>query len=174
MVKKKAAIMIAALAIIALGVSVLLYNDYNSKRTETNEVRWEYTPLLSSRYPAMPFTFDVSYQKITATCNNGTLIDFDHFDDSSEGYPQGKSLTIQNEGKLYWVPQDQEENIFAVASAEITFTVLSEENTVLYKGVLAIKQVEETTFGSIYSAVLEDNSGLTMIQNEYELGGILT
>lgn len=148
--------------------------SFSDGETVSNEVQWEYTPSMSFRYPAMPFTFDVSCQEITATCDNGTLIDFDHFDDSSESYPQGKSLTIQNGGKLYWAPWDQEEDVSAAVSAEITFAVLSEENTVLYKGVLVIKQMEETTFGSIYSAVLETGSGLTLIQDEYELGGILT
>lgn len=147
---------------------------FSDGETVSNEVQWEYTPSMSFRYPAMPFTFDVPCQEITATCDNGTLIDFDHFDDSSESYPKGKSLTIQNAGKLYWAPWDREEDASAVASAEITFAVLSEENTVLYEGVLVIKQMEKTTFGSIYSAILEDSSGLTLIQDEYESGGILT
>lgn len=61
-----------------------------------------------------------------------------------------------------------------MASAEVTFTVLGEETTVLYKGILVIKQMEETTFGSIYSAILKDGSGLTLIQDEYNFGSILT
>lgn len=148
--------------------------SFSDEEAVSNDVLWEYTPSMSSRYPAMPFTFDISCQEIIATCDNGTLIDFDHFDDSSKSYPQGKSLTIQNARKLYWAPWDQEEDTSAVASAEVTFTVLGEENIVLYKGVLVIKQMEETTFGSIYSAILEDRSGLTLIQDGYNLGGILT
>lgn len=155
-------------------ISVSDWKDGNDtfELRETDEVQWEYTPLLSSRYPAMPFSFDVSCQEIVATCDNGTLIDFDHFDDTSESYPQGKSLTIQNTGNLYWAPHDQEEYTPAV-SAEVTFTVLDENGKVLYEGILVVVRVEETTFGAIYAATLEDGSGLTLTHHNDQLGGIL-
>lgn len=139
----------------------------------SNEVKWEYMHAVSSRYPAMALTFAVSCQEITVTCDNGTLIDFDNYDDSIEGYPKGKSLTIQNAGRLYWAPWGQDDDILAVSSAEITFTVLGEENTVLNEGTLVIKQIEETEFGWLYSAILEDGSGLTLTQDEHQPGGIL-
>lgn len=143
------------------------------EKVVSNEVRWEYTPVMSSRYPAMPFSFDVSCQTIMAVCDNGTLVDFDNFDDISQSYPQGKSLTIQNTDKLYWAPWAGEDGTDA-ASAEVAFTVLSENGTVLYRGILSIVRAEETKFGAIYSATLEVGSGLTLTQEEYQLGGILT
>ena len=138
------------------------------------EVRWEYTPYFSSRYPAMPFSFDISCQEIMATCNNGTLIDFDHFNDVIGKYPSGKSLTIQNAGKLYWAPWDEEEYADA-ASAVVTFTVVDQEGAVLHEGALDIVQKSKTTGSAIYSAKLEDGSGLALTQDEgHQSGGILS
>ena len=106
-------------------------------------------------------------------CDNGTLIDFDHFDDTHESYPQGKSITVQDTGTLYWAPWDEEEDI-AAASAEVAFTVLGRDDAVIYEGTLSIARGEETKFGAIYSAALEGGPELTLVQDEHQRGGILT
>ena len=140
--------------------------------TAKNEIRWEYTPEMSSRYPAMCFSFDTPHQKVTAACDNGTLIDFDHFDDIIQGYPHGKSLTIQNADSFYWGPWDNEECLDAV-SAKVTFQIFDESGTMLHKGHLKISQDKESPLGAIYSAKLEGNSGWILAQDEYQQGGIL-
>lgn len=142
------------------------------EKVVSNEALWAFTST-SARLPAMSFSFDVSYQEIMAVCDNGTLVGFDNFDDISQSYPEGKSLTIPNDKKLYWAPWVEDEDTLAT-SAKVTFTVLGKDGEVLYKGILSIERTEETDFGAIYSATLEDCNGLTLTQDEWQSGGILT
>lgn len=136
-------------------------------------VRWEYTPTMSSRYPAMALFFSVPGQEVQAACNNGALIDFDHFDSVSQSYPQGKSLTAECGGTLYWAPWDEETGGTA-AEAEVTFTIVDGTGAVLHEGRIVIVWEEKTEFGEIYSAVLEEGTGLILMQNAYQGGGIVT
>lgn len=137
----------------------------------SGEVFWEYMPMMSSRYPAMPFSFDGSFCKITAACGNGVLIDYDHFDYDNKTYPQGKTISIQNGGNLYWAPWFEGED---AGSAEVTFNITDEDDTVIHEGSLLIIRTEETKLGTIYSASLKEGSGLTLTQNPSQLGGVIS
>ena len=141
--------------------------------TVSDAIRWEYTPILSSRYPAMALSFSVPCQEVQAACNNRTLIDYDHFDSVSGGYPLGKSLPAECGGVLYWAPWDEEAG-GAAAGAEVTFTIVDETGTVLHEGRIVIAKEEETELGAIYCAVLEEGEGLILMQSEVQPGGIVT
>lgn len=141
----------------------------------SDTIYWEFTPLLSSRRPALAFSFDVPCQEIAAECDSGSLVDFDHSDEENMGYPQGKSLSVPGGSRLYWSPFDGEvaESV-AAASAELTFSVTDESGTVLYHGTLNITEREKTQHGILYSASLVLGSGLTLAQNESQSGGVLS
>lgn len=124
---------------------------------------WEYQPLLSSKRPAFPFHFNIfSPLSIEAECDNGTLIDYDNHDGTA--YPHGKQLTLSSGSTLYWTPQTEGREDFAL-SAEITFTVYA-GNDVLYTGSISIfgEKVEDSPTNAAYSATLGEGSGLTMEQ----------
>lgn len=137
---------------------------------------WEYQPLLSSKLPAFPFTFNISSpMSIELKCDNGMLVDYDNHDGTA--YPQGKQLTIPNGSTLYWMPQTEGSEDFAL-SAEITFTVY-DGNDVLYTGSISIfgEKVEGSPTDATYSATLDEGSGLSMEQalemNGKELEGAI-
>lgn len=136
---------------------------------------WEYQPLLSSKLPAFPFHFNIfSPLSIKAECDNGTLVDYDSHDGIA--YPHGKQLTIPNGSTLYWTPQTEGSEDFAL-SAKITFTVY-DGNDALYKGVISIfGEMEDSPANVIYSAALSEDSGLTMEQaiemNRKEMEGAI-
>lgn len=134
-------------------------------------IYWEFTPLLSSHRPALAFFFDVPCQEIAAECDSGSLVDFDHSDE----YPQGKSLSVPGGSRLYWSPFDGEvAEPVAAASAELAFSVMDESGTVLYHGILNITEREKTQHGILYSASLVLGSGLTLVQDESQSGGVLS
>ena len=137
---------------------------------------WEYQPLLSSKLPAFPFTFNISSpMSIELKCDNGMLVDYDNHDGTA--YPQGKQLTIQNGSTLYWTPQTEGSEDVAL-SAEITFTVY-DGNDVLYTGTISIfgEKAEGSPTYATYSATLDEGSGLSMEQaiemNGKELEGAI-
>lgn len=147
----------------------------SDENSPSDTIYWEFTPLLSSRLPALAFSFDVPCYEITAECNSGSLIDYDHFDNEKGCYPQGKSLAVPSGSSLYWAPFDDEmaESVVA-ASAELTFSVTNESGTVLYHGTLKITEREKSRLGMIYSASLALGSGLTLAQDETLSGGVLS
>lgn len=143
----------------------------------SDTIYWEFTPLLSSRRPAMAFSFDVPCQEITAECDSGALVDFDHFDEENLCYPQGKSLTVPDGSSLYWSPVDDETaESTAAVSAELTFSVsvTDESGTVLYHATLNITESEKTQHGILYAASLAFGSGLTLAQDESRSGGVFS
>ena len=127
-----------------------------------SNVVWEYEPLLSSKLPAFPFQFDLPYSTIKAECDTGTLIGYQDHDGTA--YPEGKQLSFPSGSTLYWTPQ-AEENYKYDRSAEISFTIYDEDKAT-FTGSISI-QVETAGGGSetvVYSAVLNDGSGLSMTQ----------
>lgn len=137
-------------------------SDNTSPNTHTapNAV-WEYQPLLSSKRPAFPFHFNIFPPlSIEAECDNGTLIDYENHDGTA--YPHGKQLTLSSGSTLYWTPQTEGSEDFAL-SAEITFTVY-DWNDALYTGSISIfgEKVEDSPTNAAYSATLGEGSGLTM------------
>lgn len=152
-------------------------SEASTTESTSDTIYWEYTPLLSSRLPALAFSFDVPCHEIIAECDSGSLIDYDHFDNEKGCYPQGKSLTMPDGSSLYWAPFDDEMAEYVVAaSAELTFSVTNESGTVLYHGTLKITEEEKSQQGmvSTYSASLAPGSGLTLVQNETQSGGVLS
>lgn len=143
-------------------------------KAASNEARWEYMPSLSSRRPAMPFSFDVPGREIMASCDHGTLISYDIFSEAYGGYLRGASITIPISRPLYWAPWSEEDDTLTAPLAEVTFTVLDDDGAPLHEGTLSITCVEEFPLGAVYSATLESGRGLTLTQNESRLGGILT
>lgn len=129
---------------------------------------WEYQPLSSSKLPAFPFHFNISYSSIEAECDNGTLVDYDNHDGTA--YPQGKQLTITNGSTLYWAPQTEDSYDFAL-SAEITFTAYDGDN-LLYTGSISIfgKELEDSPTDATYSATLGEDSGL-LLEQAIEMNG---
>ena len=137
-----------------------------------SNVVWEYEPLLSSKLPAFPFKFDLPYSTIKAECDTGTLIGYQDHDGAA--YPQGKQLSIPSGSILYWTPQ-AEENYKYEPSAEITFTIYDEDDPI-FTGSISI-QVETAGSGSetvVYSAMLNDGSGLSMAQATDTEGAVIT
>lgn len=157
------------LAVLLLAILLLAVSPFFAARffmispTEQEQsVIWEYEPLLSSKLPAFPFTFNLPYSAIEAECDNGTLIGYDDHDGTA--YPQGKQLTIPNGSTLYWTPQTEESEDFSL-SAEITFTVYDGNDT-LYTGTISIssEKVQDSPTNATYSATLDEDSGLSMEQ----------
>lgn len=105
------------------------------------QVQWEYTPLLSSRYPAFPFHFDFGfpYTHIEAQCRNGTLIGYDDYDGSR--YPQGQTLTVPFGSGLYWSPHA--ESFSRVPVDTIAFTIYNDEEAI-YSGLLELPRSTTT------------------------------
>lgn len=139
---------------------------------DEGEVIWNYMPLLSSRYPAFPFRFELPYTRIEAASSAGSLIGFD--DHNGTGYPQGRTLTVPSGSALYWSPQERDEygDDYAL-SAEITFAVY-EEDEVLYTGVLSITGTAQAGGFADYSAVLTGCDGLKMLQASHSEGAVLS
>ena len=123
---------------------------------------WKYQPLLSSKLPAFPFHFNIPYSSIELECDNGTLVDYDNYDGTT--YPQGKQLIISNSSAVYWMPQTEGSEGFAL-SAEITFTAY-DGNDELYTGSISIfgEKTEGSPTNATYSATLGEDSGLKMEQ----------
>ena len=137
-----------------------------------SNVVWEYQPLLSSKLPAFPFKFDLPYSTIKAECDTGTLIGYQ--DHNGTAYPEGKQLSFPSGSTLYWTPQ-AEENYKYEPSAEITFTIYNEDDAI-FTGSISI-QVETAGSGSetvVYSAMLNDGSGLSMAQATDAEGAVIT
>ena len=138
----------------------------------TSNVVWEYEPLLSSKLPAFPFQFDLPYSTIRAECDTGTLIGYQDHDGTA--YPQGKQLSLPSGSTLYWTPQ-AEENYKYEPSVEITFTIYDEDEAT-FTGAISI-QAETAGSGSetvVYSAVLNEGSGLSMTQATDTEGAVIT
>ena len=138
----------------------------------TSNVVWEYEPLLSSKLPAFPFQFDLPYSTLKAECDTGTLIGYQDHDGTA--YPQGKQLSLPSGSTLYWTPRTEENNKHE-PSAEITFTIYDEDDAI-FTGSISI-QVDTARSGLeivVYSAILNDGSGLTMTQASDTEGAIIT
>lgn len=138
----------------------------------TSNVVWEYEPLLSSKLPAFPFQFDLPYSTLKAECDTGTLIGYQDHDGTT--YPQGKQLSLPSGSTLYWTPRTEENNKHE-PSAEITFTIYDEDNAI-FTGSISI-QVDTARSGLeivVYSAKLNDGSGLTMTQATDTEGAVIT
>lgn len=137
-----------------------------------SNVVWEYQPLLSSKLPAFPFKFDLPYSTIKAECDTGTLIGYQ--DHNGTAYPEGKQLLFPSGSTLYWTPH-AEENYKYERSAESSFTIYDEDKAI-FTGSISI-QVEAAGDGSetaVYSAMLNDGSGLSMTQATDTEGAVIT
>lgn len=144
---------------------IILYYDDIGKVTDfvlsdsDDEVRWEYIPHMSSRFPAMLISFDTDYSEISATCDNGTLLCVNHGAIKSHG----NSLTVSNTANFYWAPWTYDEESTEAQSAKITFTVFGKDKEALYNGVITITGTK--TF--LYSVTMESSSGI-LIQDKYK------
>ncbi|WP_418668155.1 hypothetical protein [Allofournierella sp.] len=137
-----------------------------------SNVVWEYEPLLSSKLPAFPFKFDLPYSTIKAECDAGMFIGYQGHDGTA--YPQGKQLSLPSGSTLYWMPQE-EENCKYESSVEIRFNIYDEEEAT-FAGSISI-QAETARSGSetvVYSALLNDGSGLSMAQATDIGGAVIT
>lgn len=140
------------------------------------QVQWEYTPLLSSRYPAFPFHFDFGfpYTHIEAQCQNGTLIGYDDYDGNH--YPQGQALTIPSDSGLYWSPLADAESSSRVPGDTIAFTIYNHEEAI-YSGLLEITTLyyyrDPTAAEATFAATLTNCPALFLYQGDSE-GGTLT
>ena len=147
--------------------------DNTSPNTgSVSNVEWVYEPLLSSKLPAFPFRFDLPYSTIKAECDTGTLIGYQDHDGTA--YPQGKQLSLPSGSTLYWTPQ-AEENYKYEPSVEITFTIYDGDKAT-FTGAISI-QAETAGSGSetvVYSAVLNEGSGLSMTQATDAEGAVIT
>lgn len=133
---------------------------------------WEYQPLLSSKLPAFPFRFDLPYSTIKAECDTGTLIGYQDHDGTA--YPQGKQLSLPSGSTLYWTPQATE-NYKYDPSVKISFTIYDEDKAT-FTGSISI-QAETAGSSSetvVYSAVLDEGSGLSMTQATDAEGAVIT
>jgi beta-lactamase regulating signal transducer with metallopeptidase domain len=154
------------------GGKVGMWSIYELTPGETPAVVWDFTPAISSRYPAFPFHFDMQYTRIEAECSAGNLIGFD--DHNGTAYPQGKTLTVPSGSALYWSPlvKDEYSGTYAL-SAKITFTVYDGEDAV-YTGVLSITGTAKADgLDATYSAILIDCDGLYMQQASGSEGAVL-
>lgn len=145
--------------------NIILYYDDIGKVTDfvlsdsDDEVRWEYIPHMSSRFPAMLLSFDTDYSEISATCDNGTLLCGNHGAIKSHG----NSLTVSNTANFYWAPWTYDEESAEAQSAKIPFTVFGKDKEALYNGVITITGTK--TF--LYSVTMESSSGI-LIQDKYK------
>lgn len=147
--------------------------DNTSPNTgSVSNVEWVYEPLLSSKLPAFPFRFDLPYSTIKAECDTGTLIGYQDHDGTA--YPQGKQLSFPSGSTLYWTPQAAE-NYKYDPSVKISFTIYDEDKAT-FTGSISI-QAETAGSGSetvVYSAVLDEGSGLSMTQATDAEGAVIT
>lgn len=140
------------------------------------QAQWEYTPLLSSRYPAFPFHFDFGfpYTHIEAQCQNGTLIGYD--DNDGNRYPQGQTLTVPCGSGLYWSPSADEGSFSRVPADVITFTVYNDEEAI-YSGLLEITTIyyyrDSSSVEATFAATLTNCPALFLYQGDSE-GATLT
>ncbi len=146
------------------------YNSTISSQEDTNTTAmalWEYTPFLSSRYPAFPFRFNFSYTHIEATCSGGRLLTYDASTGKAAGHMQ--NLVFTSGQTLYWGPHSGQ---LIAPSAIISFTIYDNED-VLYTGKLSIKQTDNdmSDGGSVFAASLIDCSSLILSQAEDNWGG---
>ncbi len=80
---------------------------------------WEYSPFLSSRYPAFPIAFDLGDVEISAFCDTGMLIDYDN----PEGYVEDALITIPAGRRLYWSPLNADGTVLYAGQAKITLHI---------------------------------------------------
>ena len=130
------------------------YREHLQPETADATVRWEYTPLLSSSYPAFPFLFNLTFTHLEATCSDGQLINR-HQD------LRGQTMTYSSGETLCWSPASDS---LDVPSAVIEFTVY-DGSAELYNGSLLIEQTSSDTDSTVYSAHLSGCPELAMGQN---------
>jgi len=128
--------------------------------------QWEYAPMLSSRSPVFRFEFDMEYTEISASCVDGSLVDWEASDKST-----GHDMAYEKGEALCWSPQDEDET--RVSRASIFFTVLNGDEMV-YAGTLYIEGTGGNSDGRpIYTASLVGTS-LHLEPNPEREGGIIT
>ena len=128
--------------------------------------QWEYAPMLSSRSPVFPFTFDMDYTEISAVCVDGLLVDWE-----TPGKTSDHNMTFKKGVPLCWSPQD--EDALRVSRAAIQFTVLNGDENIC-SGTLYIEGAGGNSDGRpIYTASIV-GTGLHLEPNPEQEGGIIT
>ncbi len=125
---------------------------------------WEYAPALSSRSPVFQFTFDMEYTKISAICDNGSLVEFNY------GDGKGNTITFPAGQPISWSPVSDKD--IMADQAVIRFTVYYDDDT-FYIGTIYIEATEDTQLGRIYKASLS-GTGLHLEQNTEWSGGVIS
>ena len=128
--------------------------------------QWEYAPMLSSRSPVFPFTFDMDYTEISAVCVDGLLVDWE-----TPGKTSDHNMTFKKGVPLCWSPQN--EDALRVSRAAIQFTVLNGDENIC-SGTLYIEGAGGNSDGRpIYTASIV-GTGLHLEPNPEQEGGIIT
>ena len=142
----------------------------------SEDVEWEFQPLMSSQSPAFPFRFELGHERVEAACDAGLLIGFD--DHNGTEYPTGSTLSVPAGSRLYWSPWDGTSEISL--NAEITFTVYDSSGEA-YSGSIQINgtrgevgEPEESVVEVVYLASLDGQDGLMTAQDEAAGGARIT
>lgn len=120
--------------------------NFAAEEETTDSTHWVYAPNYSAYSPVFDFKFHMAYTKISASCDNGKLVEY-HFGNGKSDH----SLTFPFQEPISWSPvNDTKEN---AKHASIRFTVETQSEQT-YHGTIYIRQESEEANRTIYSASL--------------------
>ena len=167
--KKPAFWVVVGSVIICAVVAVCFLTDPAEEKTEPlgETVSWIHAPDGVAWHAAIHFNFRLEHTHIEASCDRGMLWDL-----YSEDKPKAQSIRFESGTPVCWTPIGESAEPFA-EDAEIVFTIYN-GNDELYSGKLKLVRVGENGDTASYEAVLVEGAGLTLLNADNGIGGVVT
>ncbi|MBP3404971.1 MAG: hypothetical protein J6N18_02630, partial [Kiritimatiellae bacterium] len=167
--KKPAFWVVVGSVVICAVVAVCFLTDPAEEKTEPlgETVSWIHAPDGVAWHAAIHFNFRLEHTHIEASCDRGMLWDL-----YSEDKPEAQAIRFESGNPVCWTPIGENAETFA-EDAEIVFTIYN-GNDELYSGKLKLVRVDESGDTASYEAVLVEGVGLTLLNADNGIGGVVT
>lgn len=167
--KKPAFWVLVGSVVICAVVAVCFLTDPAEEKVEPlgETVSWIHAPDGVAWHTAIHFNFRLEHTHIEASCDRGMLWDL-----YSEDKPEAQSLRFESGNPVCWTPIGENADTFA-EDAEIVFTIYN-GNDELHSGKLKLVRIDETGDMASYEAVLVKGEGLTLLNADNGIGGVIT
>lgn len=169
--KKPAFWVIVVSVVICLAIAVcFLTNPKGSDDADSvplgETISWIYNPDGVAWHEAVHFDFRLEHTHIEASCDRGMLWDL-----YSEERPKAQSLLFESGNPVCWTPSEGvSENL--TEDADIVFAIYSGDQE-LFSGRLKLVRIDENSDVASYEAVLVEGEGLTLLNADNGLGGVI-
>ena len=167
--KKPAFWVVVGSVVICAVVAVCFLTDPAEEKTEPlgETVSWIHAPDGVAWHAAIHFNFRLEHTHIEASCDRGMLWDL-----YSEDKSEAQSLRFESGNPVCWTPIEENAETFA-EDAEIVFTIYN-GNDELHSGKLKLVRIDENGEMASYEAVLVEGEGLTLLNADNGIGGVVT